>query len=143
MTAVPQSRRKQPNDEAREEKSDDDCVAYAGDRFLHNVGLVVEDAHFDAGRKGGAYILNFLMDQIRGPLLCLLSGWRLMLSKTAGFPFAVTTVKFRRGGRSDRGRYPGLERATSFTFLMTMSPISSGRVNLRVDEPPGKAGDCG
>ncbi len=47
-----------------EQQSDDDGVAHASNGFAHDVGLIVENAQFDAGGKFGPDRFDFLVGQV-------------------------------------------------------------------------------
>ena len=48
-----------PDDDAREDQSDDDGVANAGDRIADDVGLVIEDVEVDSAGQGAAEAFEF------------------------------------------------------------------------------------
>src|ERR1700733_569379 len=51
-------------DDAGEEQADEDCVAYAGNAFAHDLGLVVEGLEDYAAREARAQLLNGCRDVV-------------------------------------------------------------------------------
>ena len=82
----------QPDDEAGEKQPDDDGVAHAADRFADDVRTGRKRRSVRRPREASERRLSISWWTSSATSTVLLSGWRLMLSSTAGLPFAVTTV---------------------------------------------------
>ena len=89
---VPQSRRNSTMMMDARIKPDQDGVANALDRIVHDLGLVVERAAFRRPRGSDLRMAAISACTSSATCTVLLSGCRLMFSSTAGLPFAVTMV---------------------------------------------------
>ena len=81
----------QPDDESGQQQPDDDRVAHAADGFADDIGLIVKDIQLDACGKLERMLLDFLVDFV-GHFHRVAVRLPADADRTAGFPFAVTTV---------------------------------------------------
>ena len=142
ISAVPKSRKNSQMMNPASNKPDDDRVAHAADGFAHDVGLVVKDVQIDARGQLRPERFDFLVHHV-GDFHRVAVRLPADADQHGGFSVRRDHRVVRRRRRPPPLPTSRMRTGASFTFLMTMLPMSSGVVNLANRPGPGTTGGCG